>query len=130
MRKVIAGTLVTLGLVLLSAGAARADPRLLSLLAKHSAYGVGVFNGQATGRGLSFTRLNPVVRFTPVLNSSTHPAVVGTSAATTAQGHAGRALRAYMVGNVSLGEARMTRAAHATGLSHGLTGHALTTPLP
>jgi len=127
MRKMIAGMFVTLGLVLLAGGAAHADP--FSLLAKHSAYGVGVFNGQATGRGLSFTRLNPVVRFNPTLNSSTHPAVVGTGAATTAQGHAGRALRAYMVGNVSLGEARMTRAAHATGLSHGLTGHAMTTPL-
>ena len=121
MRKMIAGTLTTLGLLLLVGGVARADPRLLSLLAQHTAYSQGVFNGQATGRGLNFTRLNPAVRVNPVLNTSTHPAVLGTAAGHTAQLHTGRALRAHMVGNSTLGQARMLRASHAAGLSHGLS---------
>jgi hypothetical protein len=105
--------LVTVALVGLSATSAHALPKTVAKVWQNT----GKFHGKLQRSALNFVRLNPFMR-----TSFNDPARVSEGYAAASTYQAGRALRAYMVGNQLLGAARQASSSYLLGVAEGLRG--------
>lgn len=130
MKRLVGGFVGVLGLLVLLGGVAQADPRFAALLTQQLALRQGVRHGLTAGSTLNLSRLNPAVQVNPVLRTLSRPEVAASIAATQATRQQGRAMGAYTVGNVPLGQLRQTGGSYLTGASQGLITSRSLLPVP
>jgi hypothetical protein len=130
MKRLVAGVVGVVGLMALLGGVAQADPRFAALLTQQLAMRQGTRHGLAAGSSLNLSRLNPAVRMNPVLSTLSRPEVAASIAAAQATRQQGRAMGAYTVGNVPLGQLHQTGGSYLSGVGHGLITSRSLVPVP